>query len=90
MAANFKIDANTETDGLHLKLSGDFDGTSALELSTMLRTYAKRAEKIFVDTSELGEVWGFGQTVFEDEYLGLHAFQHGASELVLTGNKLTL
>jgi len=91
MAANFHVDTGTGTNGeLCLKLCGDFDGTSALELANLLNIYAKSNHRIFLDTSGLKEVWAFGRAVFEDECEGLQEVRSGATELVVTGEKLIL
>lgn len=91
MASNFHIDTDTKINGdLCLKLSGDFDGTSALELANLLEIYAKSAHRIFLDTGGLTEVWAFGRAVFADACEGLQEVRSGATELVVTGEKLTL
>ncbi|MDZ7700514.1 MAG: hypothetical protein U5R49_27495 [Deltaproteobacteria bacterium] len=91
MAVNFHVDTDTGTNGeLCLKLSGDFDGTSALELADLLNIYAKSTHRIFLDTNGLKEVWAFGRAVFADACAGLQEVRSGATELVVTGEKLTL
>jgi len=37
MAANFRISVHRSSDSLHMKLMGDFDGSSAWELLNVLR-----------------------------------------------------
>ena len=90
MAANFKIQKENQTQGLCLKLTGDFDGTSALELVDVLSVCSKMADKIFLDTGGLQEVWGFGQAVFEDACSDLREIRGGTTKLIVTGDKLSL
>jgi hypothetical protein len=41
MASNFKILVHRNSENLHLKLTGDFDGTSAQKLlNALLRSHA--------------------------------------------------
>jgi len=42
MAANFRILVHRNKKNFHLKLSGDFDGTSAYELINILKKNCKR------------------------------------------------
>jgi len=91
MAANFKIHADSRNDReICLRLSGDFDGSSALELVNMLGTYAKVTDKILLDTKGLNEVWKFGEAVFEDACSDIRELRCGATKLVLSGEKLDL
>jgi hypothetical protein len=65
MAANFKIALHRNSENLHLKLYGDFDGTSACELIDAVREKGFGARKIFVHTEGLGEVFPFGCELFQ-------------------------
>ena len=53
MASNFKILTQQNNGDLHLKLKGDFDGSSAFELINALKAHNGRAGKIVIDTSGL-------------------------------------
>jgi hypothetical protein len=64
MAANFKIYCNRTGNDLHLKLAGDFDGSSAHELVNTLRAQHGNAAKITVHTSGLSLIYPFGLDVF--------------------------
>ena len=64
MALNFKINRKRKKGHLYLKLTGNFDGASALELVRALERNALNAEQIFIDTCGLSSVQDFGQDVF--------------------------
>ncbi len=68
MALNFKIICHKNSENLHLKLMGDFDGSSAYELINTLKKYNGNARKVFVDTSSLLSVHPFGLDVFQKNF----------------------
>lgn len=70
MASNFNIYSFKAKDSLHLKLTGDFDGTSAHELINTLTDRGKGIFNIFIDTNDLKSVHPFGVKVFQKN-LGL-------------------
>jgi hypothetical protein len=82
MATNFRILMHRNSDALHLKLYGDFDGTSACELARAVRKNGFGASKIFVHTEGLKEVFPFGCDVFQSE-LPLPAWK--SATFVFTG-----
>ncbi len=65
MAANFRIVVSRERGNLHLKLEGDFDGTSALELIRVLLENCCSASRVIIHTNDLKEVHPFGKAVFQ-------------------------
>ena len=65
MASSFKIYRHQTEDNLHLKLMGDFDGSSAYELINFLKNYGGIARRIFIHTSSLSSVCSFGLDVFQ-------------------------
>jgi len=65
MASSFRIVMHETSENLHLRLIGDFDGSSAFELLEVLKDRAHAVQKVFIHTSGLGEVHPFGQGVFE-------------------------
>jgi hypothetical protein len=65
MANNFRIFQRRKGDSLHLKLSGDFDGSSALELLNLLKKGRNACFKVVINTSELNQVHHFGQDVIK-------------------------
>jgi hypothetical protein len=96
MASNFTITVHQNADNLHLRLEGDFDGSSAYELLNALETRCRRASRAFVHTSRLGHIHDFGRFVFHNHmdilkgkcmplvFTGDHA-----DELAAEGKKLT-
>ena len=66
MASNFKLFMHETRDSLHLKLYGDFDGSSAHELINALQHQAPRYYQIFIDTEDLSTVHPFGRSVFQN------------------------
>jgi anti-anti-sigma regulatory factor len=64
MASNFKIYILKTRESLHLRLTGDFDGSSAYELINKISEYGKRFYEIFIDTNDLNSIHPFGRDVF--------------------------
>ena len=65
MASNFQIYSFKTRDSLHLKLTGDFDGSSAYELIHTLTEHGKDFYEIFIDTNDLKTIHPFGKDVFK-------------------------
>ena len=65
MASNFRLFSHETGDSLHLKLYGDFDGSSAHELINTLKKCGSRFYQIFIDTEDLGVIHSFGKDVFQ-------------------------
>jgi anti-anti-sigma regulatory factor len=65
MALSFRIVMHQNRENLHLRLIGDFDGSSAFELLEVLKERAHAVQKVFIHTNSLAEVHPFGQGVFE-------------------------
>jgi hypothetical protein len=65
MATNFRIALHRNSENLHLKLYGDFDGTSACELVDTVREKGFGARKIFFHTEGLKQVFPFGCELFQ-------------------------
>ena len=68
MASNFKIAIHRNDDNLHLKLMGDFDGSSACELINTLKNKCKNIGRIFIHTNGLDHIHPFGQRVFHHNF----------------------
>jgi hypothetical protein len=64
MANNFKFMLNRIRDKIHLKLYGDFDGSSAFELINILKNYRSGSTQISIDTNGLNTLHPFGMDVF--------------------------
>jgi hypothetical protein len=85
MASNFKILIHKNSESLHLKLMGDFDGTSAHELLNTIKGYGSRIKKITIHTSGLREVNHFGKTVFDNNFSNI---RNRFTTFVFTGDKV--
>jgi stage II sporulation protein AA (anti-sigma F factor antagonist) len=64
MANNFKFIPSRIRDRMHLKLYGDFDGSSACELINFLKNYRNGSNQIFINTNNLNTIHPFGVDVF--------------------------
>jgi hypothetical protein len=64
LAKNHKIFVHRNSENIHMKLSGDFDGSLASELLNLLKKNCDTASKIFIHTGCLRAVHSFGQAVF--------------------------
>ncbi|MBW1741017.1 MAG: hypothetical protein JRJ42_07775 [Deltaproteobacteria bacterium] len=84
MASNFKILVQRHSDNLHLKLAGDFDGTSACELLNALKENCDDASKIFIHTSCLKDIYPFGLDTF---HRMLYMLKNRPTHLIFTGEK---
>ena len=73
MASNFRIVINPKGRSVHLKLSGNFDGTSADELLNVIKGYGGNAEKIFINTQNLRSVHPFGLALFRNKFYTIRA-----------------
>ena len=84
MAANFRIRVHQNSDNLHLRLDGDFDGSSAYLLLNTIEKRCHLASKGFIHTSGLGEIDPFGSAVFKNHLGGLKPCRH--MQLNFTGD----
>ncbi len=82
MAKNFKISVRRNSEDLHLKLVGDFDGISAYELLSVLKRNSNPNSKVFIHTSALREVHPFGVNVF---HKNLSVLKGKSIQLIFTG-----
>jgi hypothetical protein len=64
MACNFKVLTHRNDDQLHLKLLGDFDGSSAHELLNQLKKSCPKFTTIFIHTDCLKRLIPFGLGIF--------------------------
>ncbi|MCF8143630.1 MAG: hypothetical protein K9N21_06885 [Deltaproteobacteria bacterium] len=85
MAYNFRILTHQNSENVHLKLMGDFDGSSACELLNALKTYSNRANRVFIHTDGLKDVDVFGKLVFQSDFSEISQQPGG---FVFTGEKL--
>lgn len=82
MASNFNLFQIPNKDSLHIYMRGDFDGTSAHELISALKSQNKDYFKVFVDTNDLNQIPTFGIDVFQRKlYMGIK----NGRNLIFTG-----
>jgi anti-anti-sigma regulatory factor len=86
MATNFRISAHRSGENLHLKLMGDFDGTSAHELLNVLKKRADHTSRVFIHTGSLRNIFPFGLNVF---HINLDVLKGQSVELLFTGENAT-
>jgi hypothetical protein len=65
MASNFQIYSLKTRESLHLRLAGDFDGSSAYELINIISEHGKSFYEIFIDTNNLKSIHPYGREVFQ-------------------------
>jgi len=68
MASNFRIFFHRNRDNLHLKLMGDFDGSSAHQLINILKEQNGNVNNIFIHTCNLSSMDPFGVEVFQKSF----------------------
>ena len=83
MSSDFKIDMHRNSDNLHLRLSGDFDSSSAEEVIHTIKQHCHRVSKIFIHTSCLKRVLGSETRSFCEKLVFL---KERKIEIVLTGD----
>ena len=76
MAANFRIGLHQNSENLHLRLDGDFDGSSAYELLNILEEHCRFASRAFIHTNGLRHIHPFGSSVFRRNLGGLKVCKH--------------
>ena len=82
MASNFHIISYKNRDSLYLRLSGDFDGGSALELINTLTKHGTGSRDIFIDTNNLKTIHTFGRDVFQRN---LSSIKKQLKDLIIVG-----
>ncbi len=85
-ASNFKMFPDPKGDNLYLKLVGDFDGTSACELLNVMKEKCNSADRVYIDTSSLEEIYPFGHDTFQNN---LYVLKAQPSRFVFTGKNAT-
>ena len=68
MASTFRILSHETRNSLHLKLTGDFDGSSAHELINTLIERGTGFYQIFIDTNDIKTIHPFGRDVFQKKF----------------------
>ena len=82
MAKDFKISVQRKGEDVHLKLRGDFDGTSAHELLNVLRRSCAPCSKVYLHTGSLKTLHRFGLQVFHSNF---DLLKGKSLDLVFTG-----
>ena len=82
MAKNHKIFVHRNSENIHMKLSGDFDGSLASELLNLLKKNCNAASKIFIHTGCLRAVHSFGR---EEFHKNCNAINSQSTQLLFTG-----
>lgn len=83
MASSFEILVHQNCSNTHLKLTGDFDETSAQQLISALMKYCRVATTIFVHTNSLRQILPLGLSAFR---VHLDALRKGSVRLIFTGD----
>jgi hypothetical protein len=83
MASYFKLLVQRVKGSVYLKLFGEFDGFSAYQLISALKQNGAGTSNIFVDTSGIKRVHGFGREVFRSNLHRLNHYFFG--DLIFTG-----
>jgi ABC-type transporter Mla MlaB component len=81
MAQNFKMVVHQNSESLHLRLEGDFDGSSACELPNALEEHCRFATRAYIHTNGLGQVDPFGLSIFHENLKGLKESRKGPAIL---------
>jgi len=76
MATNFRITVHQNSDNLHLKLHGDFDGSSAYLLLNTIEKRCRLTSKAFIHTNGLTQIDPFGSSVFRSHLGDLKSCKH--------------
>jgi hypothetical protein len=82
MACNFKISSHLNGDNLHLKLIGDFDGSSAWELINVLKKNTNNVFKVIIHTNSLKSIYPFDRDIFRQK---LRDMNRRSFHLLFTG-----
>jgi len=82
MARNRKIFVHRNSEYIHMKLVGDFDGSLAYELLNLLKKNRTAASKIFIHTNCLKTVYSFGREVFHKNLNNINGL---SAQLLFTG-----
>jgi len=64
MASNFEIEIDKNCDGFGLRLTGDFDATSAYELIYAIKKLPEDDRRLHIYTNGLKRIHPFGLEIF--------------------------
>lgn len=80
----FRIQHHRNSESLHLRLTGVFDGEAALSLMEVLNENRARVGKIFVHTACIERVLDSGAEVFRSY---LSSWKQSGAEIIFSGKK---
>ena len=83
MASNFGIAIDNNSEGVGLKLAGDFDATSAYELIFAIKKLPEDTGKISIHTNGLKNLYPFGLEIF---HKFMNSLNGQSAKIVFTGN----
>lgn len=84
MASNFGISVYRYKKTIQLGLSGDFDGSSALQILSLMRNCLKETVKIFINTDYISRIDPLGLNIFR---YNLGSLDRHRKQFVFTGEK---
>ena len=76
MAINFKVTLRQNPNEIHLRLNGDFDGSSACELLNILEKSCQLVSRVFIHTNGLRYIYPFGSSLFRNHLSDLKHRKH--------------
>ena len=85
MASNFHMFKHKTNESLHIKLTGDFDGSSASELINALVDNQNRYYHIFINTTDLKHIKPFGLDVLR---VGLSEIRKQVPGVIFIGKNI--
>ena len=68
MACNFRILMHQNSESAHLRLVGNFDGSSAHQLLNTIKTCLRNSHRVFIHTDGLKDIHPFGTAVFQSNF----------------------
>ena len=68
MSCKFRISAKRNSANLHLRLEGDFDGSSAYQLINYLKRNINKRSRVVINTSRLRDVYPFGKNILQNNF----------------------
>jgi hypothetical protein len=86
VASNFKVAIRRNSANLHVKLMGDFDGSSAHQLLNLLIKKGLAGSRVFIHTDSLKTIVPFGRDVFHGN---LDLLRKKSLHLLFTGDRAT-
>ena len=68
MSCKFRISAQRNNENLHLRLEGDFDGSSAHQLINYIKRNIHKRSRVVINTSSLKHIYPFGTNVLLNNF----------------------